>query len=250
MKEKTFTLIELLVVMAIIAILAAMLLPALAKAQGSARRASCQSNLKQLAYNFLQYGDDNNGEGPIYDMDTSCNYQNIYSSKYLSGYVIPAGFAPASGTRFFKGAIICPGVKGVVYTGQVAGNVTSTRIYSAYVLAYGTAIPGRTGSTWFGWYNATATTATALCVPNIKYLGRTITAPQGHTASLRKPSSHPMVGDKASVNTATALNQHDYGYNNAFFDGHVTYSALTQLSSSLNTNTANTLRWANPENTK
>ena len=43
-----FTLIELLVVIAIIAILAAILFPVFARARENARRASCQSNLKQV----------------------------------------------------------------------------------------------------------------------------------------------------------------------------------------------------------
>lgn len=47
-KSKGFTLIELLVVIAIIAILAAILFPVFARARENARRASCQSNLKQI----------------------------------------------------------------------------------------------------------------------------------------------------------------------------------------------------------
>ncbi len=62
--RRCFTLIELLVVMAIIAVLAALLLPALARAKESARRAKCLSNLKQVGLGLKIFALDHNALYP------------------------------------------------------------------------------------------------------------------------------------------------------------------------------------------
>ena len=78
-----FTFIELLVVIAIIAVLTALLLPALATAQQAARKAACLSNLRQIGLAIQSYAGDNEGKIP-------------YGPK-APPFTSPASFYPSTG---------------------------------------------------------------------------------------------------------------------------------------------------------
>ena len=86
LRNRGFTLIELLVVIAIIGILAAILLPALARAREAARRASCANNLKQWGLVFKMYANEWDGRLP------PCATEDNLSEPNATGFAAnPAG---------------------------------------------------------------------------------------------------------------------------------------------------------------
>ena len=64
MRKTAFTLIELLIVLAIVAILAAILMPTFLSAREQARKATCVSNMRQLGMALIIYAQDNDDRLP------------------------------------------------------------------------------------------------------------------------------------------------------------------------------------------
>lgn len=138
-----FTLVELLVVISVIALLIAILMPALVRARDQANAAVCLSNIRQLSFAFVLYSEDYNG----YAMPTYDPQANVYwwGQKLFDGIDRKKGFVwPYLRSELKKNSVYeCPAQKYGSYRLQGKPSsepddpkwITSTYGYNGYYLS-------------------------------------------------------------------------------------------------------------------
>jgi prepilin-type N-terminal cleavage/methylation domain-containing protein/prepilin-type processing-associated H-X9-DG protein len=196
-RRKGFTLIELLVVIAIIAILAAILFPVFARARENARRASCQSNLKQIGLGFAQYTQDYDEKFPMADG----TYANGWASSQLVPYM--------KSTQIYG----CPSDSAITNGGTPITSNTYSYGYNDIIGGhYTNANPPVAVAAPFAGVNLSALDSSSLTVLNYE-----VAAPASGTQSV------------AHAVAVADSKRHLDGVNYGFADGHVKWLNYTKL---------------------
>ena len=217
MKYFRFTLIELLIAIAIIAILAGILLPALNGARAKALTIKCAGNLKQLSMGLIQYGTDHGDYFPhIANPEPTGEPMLVWDdliNEYAPGPKLTAEEREARFVKI-KGAAnlyLCPSDR--------AGNSSyGADLYRrTYALTRGTSNP-EDYNKYPGIYGSGA----AIRTGSIKFPSRTFTLVEmAHNTNTLGYTSNASIQNAAKQWTGDPALHGPFRYNYAFADGHV-----------------------------
>lgn len=206
-----FTLVELLIVVAILAILAALLLPALNRGRASALRVRCTSNLHQLGIATHLYWDENGGRAFRYRTHATNNGVLYWFGWIEDGVETKRGFDPTQG-------VIYPYLKGRGVEQCPAFNHASTAFkLKARGAAYGYG---------YNHHLSAPKNTSAFSISIVPRPSQTVLyADAAQVNTFQPPASpiHPMLEEFYYVNNteATAHFRHNHKANADFCDGHV-----------------------------
>jgi prepilin-type N-terminal cleavage/methylation domain-containing protein/prepilin-type processing-associated H-X9-DG protein len=217
-KKRGFTLIELLVVIAIIAILAAILFPVFARARENARRASCQSNLKQIGLGIMQYTQDYDETLPYATMGGVSPSGQFASDARLWADVLQPYIRSLQVFR-------CPSNTGSNSPG------TPTPASATLHMSYGAAsnVLGA-GTAWaFTYYSGAGAPSTLASFTSVAD-----TFMVGEIQSPVATSYAYFVDNSCATYNSCAGRNHFDGSNWLYADGHVKYMIATQANATIN----------------
>jgi prepilin-type N-terminal cleavage/methylation domain-containing protein/prepilin-type processing-associated H-X9-DG protein len=198
-KKKGFTLIELLVVIAIIALLAAILFPVFGRARENARKATCQSNLKQIGLAMQMYSQDYDGFFPLWYNSSGTDGVNKSWVDVLAPYANAKGKYDNSKRPWYKSTVFdCPSLE--EYSASSAA--PADYLYFAVLYGYSSCLENE-----------------LVRIPKPSEVG--IVA-DGEIYSQVTYANNGKVGTLGVVDSTSPLrNRHSEGLNILYCDGHV-----------------------------